>query len=185
MEVFSGMSFGVWLEREVGTHDLNRQVEMTFKHVLPGDWVVLREEETPKYLKTGGLVLVGRGVMQEGDQYLVGVHWTLWDEDAKMAGLYKGAPATYDSVRGSAHVSFSWGVQGYRPGDEGSLGGIIRVNGLPMTSVNAVAMGLKREGDTPLDVARQVKDVIEHYHLGNFKKSPGGVQVRPDYWETE
>lgn len=177
--------FREFLESMVSTGDLNRQIEMTFKHILPGDWGVYREDRPYQHLRAGGILLLGRDVMRSGDQYFASVRWQLYDEDARFAGIYKSAPEKYDSVRGGAHVSFHYGVQGYRPGDVGALGGLIKVNGIPMTPIRGEMMGYSGEADTVLDASKAVKDLIEYYDLGYFKDIPGGVSVRSDYYSQD
>lgn len=163
--------------------NINQQVLQTFQHSLPGTWAVYREEPRHQHLQAGGLAILGNDVQTPGDQYLVGVNWTLYDDQMRMAGLHGAGPAEYDPLRGSARVALRFGVQGYRPGDAGALGGMIRVKGRPMTPVWGDKIGVKdHDLFTPYEVAKQAEVVIQYYAQGYFRPVPGGVSLADDYY---
>lgn len=168
------MRFSEFIESKmVPTATINQQVFQTFQNMLPGRWKIDREQPAKQFLQTGGISLLGNDVMQRGDQYFVSVTWTLYDDNAKMGGLYGSGPTEYDPVRGDARVSLRYGVQGYRPGDAGALGGMIKVAGKSMTPI----FKSESEFDSPYQIAKSAKETIEQYHFGNFKEIPGGVQL--------
>lgn len=156
------MRFKQWLEATVSTDTLNDQIFNTVSHLLDGHWTMERQERA-SLLQFGGVFMVGQDVVRKGDQYCIGVRWQLRDSKGNYSGLYnQEKPDVYDSVKGHPQVSMYFGIQGYKPGDRGALGGIIRVKDRPMTPIQ-VAGGHVVDVKTPYEVAVKARKIIEDY----------------------
>jgi len=155
------MRFRQWWESIVPTDALSEQIFKSITNLLDGDWVIERQDK-PHLLQFGGVVIIGKNVMRQEDQYLIGVRWSLLDSQGHPSGLYsQEKPVSYDSIKGDAQVSMYFGVQGYKPGDKGALGGIILVKNKPMTPIGHVV-----SAKTPYEIAVKARKIIEDYNMG-------------------